>query len=389
MTDLRTSQDARGDGIAQADRGSTAIVAGPGATVTISSLSTRKLWRLGVIVILVLLACWVAYIVIHHPPATKLKGVAGEWLYDNYVRLRIPKGTVGTLLSEKSYDLEMDLTNRTSMELEVTKIVVEKYSHVAALVFGQDKDIVHTSESNLLESIKPNGTITVSIDGNEILPTAAVVKIYHTLSGEPSTFEVDLGGKRMPMPPPRQLPVQVIYRGADALSAVAEATKTATAWGKKVTIVAAFPGDNETFIDPDSRLKFVVVKDWVVTFYSFTLDQLYTVIVKENRVEGKGYPRSEEDSGPLPEQGVEAFGIGNQQALAIANQANLLCADWKDGPRLSAIKVGRTWKAAWFLPYRGPDSLPVIVDATTGDLIAINGAKGFVPRTNERLHPEE
>src|SRR5271157_1939282 len=111
MTDQPTSQDARGDGIAQADRGSTAIVAGPGATVTISSLPTRKLWRHAVIVILALLACWIAYSVIHRPPAVKLKGVAGEWLYDDYVGLRIPKGTVGTLLSEKSYDLEMDLSN--------------------------------------------------------------------------------------------------------------------------------------------------------------------------------------------------------------------------------------------------------------------------------------
>jgi hypothetical protein len=182
--------------------------------------------------------------------------------------------------------------------------------------------------------------------------------------------------------------VRAIYRGGDALKAIAGATKIATAWGNNVTIVAAFPGDNEVFIDQDSRLKFVEVKDWVVTFYSFTLDRLYTVIIRGDKIEGKDYTRSEGDL-DLPKQRVELPSIGNQQALSIANQDNLLCADWKDGPRLDAIQVQGTWIAAWFLPYRGPDSLPIIVDARTGDLIEMHGTRGFVRRADEPVIRKE
>jgi hypothetical protein len=330
-------QDAQGYGIAQADHGSIAVVnIGP------SSARRRSvLWPALIVVIIISLVGWAGYRLHHRaqpPPEQKLKGVAGEWLYDGYVAVLIPKGSVGTLLAEGNYELELDLKNRTSMPLEVTKIEVEKYNHEAALIFGLTTDRVHTSTSNVPQEIEADGEAKVSIVGNQILPERAIVKVYHTLSGVPSAFEVDLGAKRMPMPSPRQLNVRTIYRGTDGLKPIATAAKVAAAWGENITIVAAFPGDHEIFIDPDSRLKFVAVKDWVVTFYSFTLNELYTAIVKGDKVEGRHYTKSEGDL-DLPEKRVELPRIGNQQALAIANQENLLCADWKEDRALIRLTL--------------------------------------------------
>lgn len=339
------------------------------------AIEQRKLWPAIVSAVLLLtVASLVGYALIY---PQKLKGSVGEWLHDDYVGVLIPHATIGTLISEEHYDLTVELENRTSIPLEITKIEVEKYNHEAALVVGKKGDLIHSSTYNDLKYINANDRATVSIPGNQLLPKTAIVKIYHTLSGQPSIFEINLGAKRMPMPRARRLPLEVIYRGTDALNAITEASKLATTWGTNVTLVAAFPGDHKTYIDPETRLKYVEVGDWVVTFYSLTLKQLYMAIVIGDKARGGGFAPDPGDT-DLPDQVVDLPQLGDQRALAIANKANLLCANGQADPRLETIKVNGAWRAAWFLAYVGPDSLPVIIDATTGGLIRLSGSNGFV-----------
>jgi hypothetical protein len=310
-------------------------------------------------------------------------GHAGEWLSDDYIGILIPKGTAGTLISEEKYDLTLNLENRTSIPLETTKIVVRKYNEEAGQALGQDGDLVQTSEYNVPEYIEANGRKTLSITGNQILPKKATVEVYHTLSGEPSKFEVDLEAKRMSMPNPRHLPPEIIRRGTDALEPITRARKAAAEWGSTVVLVAAFPGDKKTYIEPVSGLKYPVIEDWVITFYSLSLKKTYTAWVKGDNVDGVGYSPHESDPEP-PDQEMEFPQISNQQAVAIADRDGLLCATGQGEPTLRALKINGRWKNAWFVGYLGPDSLPIIVDAQNGNIVRRRRVNGVGEWTEEQ-----
>jgi hypothetical protein len=45
---------------------------------------------------------------------------------------------------------------------------------------------------------------------------------------------------------------------------------------------------------------------------------------------------------------------------------------------LESIKVNGAWRTAWFLPYLGPDSLPIVIDAISGKVVKLHGPDGFV-----------
>jgi len=197
--------------------------------------------------------------------ANAQEGGVGVWLHDQYVAVLTPNAVVGTLLSEEPYDMTLELRNVTSIPLQITKVVVEKYNREAALAVGQQGDLVHNSEYNVMQAIEPDAKITISVPGNQLLPKRAIVRIYHTLSGEPSVFDIDLGAKQMPMPRARHLPSEGVYSGTDALEPIKKATELAASWGSPATIVAAFPGNNKTYIEPESRLKYMVrqKKSWV------------------------------------------------------------------------------------------------------------------------------
>jgi hypothetical protein len=309
---------------------------------------------------------------VQHPPQ-KLKGGVGEWLHDDYVGILVPQGVSGTLLGEESYDLHFELENRTSMPMEITKIAVEKYNQNAADALGMKGGLVHSSEYDILKYLKANDQTTYSIPGNEILPLTAIVKVYHSLSGQPSTFEVNLGGKLLQMPAPRRLPDEAIDVGSDALGSVQTATNAARSWNSDAMLIAAFPADHDVLIDSTSRLKYTDVRNWIVNFYSAKLNRVYTVIFRNNGFEA--HDSQADQNLDLPDGPVVAPRIGNHRALAIADAANTLCADWKDGPRLQAIKLDGTWRTAWFLPYRSPSGLPVIVDAGSGELLEVHGGE--------------
>lgn len=298
-------------------------------------------------------------------------GPTGYWLSDKYIAIRIATQVTGTLLSEEEYRLKLDLESRTSMPLYITEIIVERYNHEAAAQLGLRKDLVFTSHDHVMRHFEPNKPETVDVMGNQTLPRKAIIKIRHSLSDEPSQFHVDLGGIQMPMPGSRRLSKEALNSGVDALPAIDAARKKAIEWSDDVTIVAAYPGNNEIRIDSESRLKFAVVKDWIVSFYSFKHDRFYALVMKDGHLEGV-----EADSELVRQMGELKPApfplIGNQKALELLNHNDLLCGNW-NGPRLFNIEVEGKRTCAWILPYRGPDSLPLFVDALNGDLLRMVG----------------
>jgi len=344
-------------------------------------LSGRPLWRkrlsryaLAVSVLL----CLAVFFTLMQKNWQKQPEPGSSWTHDQYVGVRIPGKTMGTLLADEPYDLKLELENCTSMAMYIDKVVVEKFNPAAAKIFGLRNSRVHIAEYHGPIYFNPHEKKTVTIPGNEILPKSVRVKISHNLSKEPSVFEVDLGGVQLPMPAPRILSASMIYRGVDALEALGKARQKALEYCANPQVIAVFPGDSETLLDPATRLKVVVVKNWVTTFFDFDKQKFYEAIVRKDKIEGGMYAPKKADKlndlhpSPYPL-------IGNQRALELVNRHHLICADWK-GPRLNIVRVGKKWTPAWFLPYRGPDSLPLIVDAITGDRLGLGGGHGSFKR---------
>jgi len=349
---------------------------------------SRASWLRNLALIIAILLIPFICLTILHPPQ-KLKGRVGQWLHDNLVGIEVPQRISGNLLGEENYDLPLNIENCTSMPLEITKIEVKTFNDDIKRAFGKnDEDPNFVSTYEVMKYLKANDHDSVIIPGNPILPKAAIISIYHTLSGEPSRFEVDLGSKLLPMPQPRQLPNDSVYAGADALNFITRAAESAHQWGDQVCLMAAFPGDSTTYIDFSSRLKYIAISNWWVTFFSYTRNELYAAEVTRDSVEGHEVPR-EDPTPDLPPQPIELPLIGNQKALDIANVHNLLSGDWKDGPRLEAINVDGSWRLGWFLPYRGTDALPIIIDAGTGDPIKVHGSSFIPDGSTTSLAPDQ
>ena len=58
-------------------------------------------------------------------PKERRAGTPGQWLYDRYVGLRVVNRPVGMLIADKPFELDVDMENRTGMELHITQIKVE------------------------------------------------------------------------------------------------------------------------------------------------------------------------------------------------------------------------------------------------------------------------
>jgi hypothetical protein len=126
-----------------------------------------------------------------------------------------------------------------------------------------------------------------------------------------------------------------------------------------------FPGDNKVYIDKESLLKFTVVESWVTTFYSRKYHRIFMAMISSENIESGPVEKPPEE-GELPTPCLSDPELGIEQAIDISNRASLLSADW-NGPRLGAVDVLGESICAWFLPYRAPDCMPIIIDATTGD----------------------
>lgn len=310
-------------------------------------------------------------------PRERTEGSAGERLYDRYIGVLIPQRFKGMLLAEENYDLQMELENQSSMTMYISKIIATYSNAEVAKLLGRPNKIVYVTTDHVTRYVKSHEKQVISVEAGPYLPRNVEVSIYHSLSDKPSWFFVDVGGIVVDLPEPRHLPPEKIYHGIDGLVAIEKAKNKARIWSKDVNLVVAFPGNKNLILEPHSRLKVTQVKSWGVSFCSCTKGG-YFVMVGEDQIEGSEYDY-EGNCNPFPFPQ-----IGNQQALELADRNNLLCANWKT---LSLVggKVGEKWTCAWYLPYLGPDSFPLLIDATTGHRLRLIGAEGDVRKGGFRI----
>ncbi len=325
-------------------------------------------WRIHMIVVFLILSFYFYHI---QPHVIKLRGTPGEWLYDSYVKILVANKFRGPILSDEPYHLVINLENKASVPVYIPKIVVVYSNAKVAKLFRMKSDVTFTHENHVPHHLQPNEKKEISLDCNEILPQIAQVEIYHNFSAGPSTFYIDLESKSQDPPCPPRFPETVVNQGLSSLNAIRRAQLKAETWHKKANLFACFPADSKTFFDSTTRLKYVEATSWIVNFCSPT-GKTFTVIAKEDDDVGMEVnAKCIWTPNPLPE-------IGYQEALSLANRNHLLCADWKS-IRLTVGKVANEYINVWFLPYRGRDSLPLIIDAQSGYTLNLAGVDGEIP----------
>lgn len=302
------------------------------------------------------------------PQKDLLTGHAGQWLYDPYVKVLVANRFAGPIIADEAYRLTIELENKTTVPLHITKIVVTYSSEKVAEIFSMKSDVTFKHENHIFHTLQPHEKKDISLSCNELLPEYAEIQIYHNYSAAPSKFYFNLESTLQPPPCPPALPASALIQETNSLDAMRRAQLKATKSDRKTNIFACFPGDSTKYIDTTTRLKYINTKSWVINFCSPD-GKMYQTIVDKNEVNG-----GETDAtctwhpNPSPK-------ISYQDALEIANRNHLICADWKD-PRLLVGKLNNKFINVWYLPYRGRDSLPLIIDAQTGHLLKMIAVDG-------------
>jgi hypothetical protein len=295
------------------------------------------------------------------------------WLSDQFVSVRVANPAVGTILSEEAYEIKLEVRNDSTMPMRVTRIVVVSRNAQAAKLLDLKGPQVFEANIHIPYSLEGNETTPVPVRLNQILPEEVLVRIYHNHAATPSEFQLDLVGRALPMPSPRYLSRDDLFRSYDSLTAMKRATEEAVRWSSDARLVSMFPGNNKVVIDAESNLKFIIADGWVTTFYSRERDEQFVATVTPEEVKGTKVTASADDREYLPKGYPPEPVLGFEQALDLANRASLLSADW-NGPRLGVVPIDSGEASAWFLPYRAPDGLPIIIDAVTGDQLVKGGA---------------
>ena len=169
---------------------------------------------------------------------------------------------------------------------------------------------------------------------------------------------------------PRRLPDKAVYGGVDGIDAIKTVRDALQATDKEARLIAAFPADHETWIEPESKLQYTVAKSWAVTFYSQRQTGQLVHLVTPDGIKSTSFGKTEDGS----EVGEALFPtLGNQKALAIANNLGLLRSDYRaalDVVTLHCVKFQGKWRHVWKLPYFGP-RLPIWIDAVSGATVDI------------------
>jgi hypothetical protein len=303
--------------------------------------------------------------------------------HDQYVGVALSKSYSGTLLSDENYVFDLELENRTSMPIEITRVVIDTINAKAARLFRRPEDRVHTSDHQVLMHMEPHEKKAVTIKGGPVLPMAVIIKVFHSLSGEESRFELNLGSVLQEMPQARVLPDSVFSESADALVAIKKAGVEAGKWKKDAHLVATFPGDNKVAIEPATRLRYVIAESWIATFYSPSQGLFFTAQVNGNDLKFNVYAKeaSEQVENCTPSSSPQ---IGDQEAIKLVSAKHLICGNWHN-TSLTKVTVDGECGYAWFVPYLGPDSLPLVVDAVHGSLLGLDkDGKGFTRSSSLR-----
>ena len=177
------------------------------------------------------------------------------------------------------------------------------------------------------------------------------------------------------MPAPRRLPRDAIYQGLDGLAVLQQVAAKALAWAEDAALCTMFPMDQRAELEPDTGLEIVRVSAWVIRFVSPARGTSRAYRVTADAVEELETSADVPDCRPI---GMPR--IGNHEALDLASRNLLVCGNWNasrieqvrpdmKAPRLRQMQVDGQWTFVWYLPYLGPDAVPIIVDALTGDRV--------------------
>lgn len=298
-----------------------------------------------------------------------------KWVHDDFVGVRVVERAVGTLLNEDAYELQLEVRNETTIPLIINNIKVASLNQKAARLLGRSDPQVFEADIRITYHLKANEVKNIPVTLNQILPKTIEVLVKHNLAGEPSQFSIDLKAQALPMPPPRYLPRESIFRGFNSMTALTRATAEARSWSSDACLISMFPGDQKVYLDDETLLKMSVVESWVTTFYSHKEGRIFMAVVSPAEVKGQAID-AKQTLESLPIHGISAPKMGVEKAIDIANRASLISADWR-GLNLGTLSFGNEMIYAWHIPYRAPDGMPIMIDAVTGDRIEHNYKNGF------------
>jgi hypothetical protein len=295
----------------------------------------------------------------------KQSGEAGEWLSDKYVGVRIPNTVRGMLLADEPYSVDIEIRNQTSNVLYIPEIVVRHFNDA----YSRSHESVFEGIIHLTLHLNPHQIDTVTYTGNRILPERVSVSIAQNLSNDPSKFEVDVGGEVISPLGSRQLPPDAVSAGFDGLSAIKKALEYSRDWLTNAHVFVVHPLNSSGYLDRETRLKFIKVDTWRVSLIN-EMNIIHDFHVSEQSITELGRFESSIEFRPVP-----IPRIGNQEALRLMNDKNIICSDWRDVKLIGGKKEGE-WTCAWHLPYLDCNSEPIIVDAISGERVSMEILRG-------------
>ena len=163
-------------------------------------------WATAVIVLLLMILCSVFYLLFSQEapfveelfaPETKLSAGTGAWAWDRFVGVRVADAVTGTLLGDEPYELEVELKNRTSMPLLITRTTVLSSNEEASQLFGTGDPQVFQAEIRVTTEVGPHKTEQILVRLNEILPGEITVRVFHNRSDLPSEFNINLSAQAL------------------------------------------------------------------------------------------------------------------------------------------------------------------------------------------------
>lgn len=171
-----------------------------------------------------------------------------------------------------------------------------------------------------------------------------------------------------------RLPENEIFCGVDGLDALTRAVKKLPPNAANAMLLSAFATDYKSYIDAKVGLQYFVITSWSVNFYSRQSQTQISFLVTKDQVRGPSTYQTMEWSyigdADFPK-------IGNQQALELASQKDLLHSNLgpnaslvgaADVPTLRSRLIRGNWRNIWELPYGGTE-FPIWIDAISGTAV--------------------
>lgn len=280
-------------------------------------------------------------------------------------------------MRDSRYTFPLEVVNRTDRPLEIAQVEVEVYNVDLARRLGAASPLVFHQTVKALLHLEAYQHRVVEIPGGQMLPQEMVARFSYPFRKGTSDFRIRRAGIEIPFPAPQSLPDAAIARGLDSRQALNLVLPRAQAWSPDATLHSMIAPDRQIAVEPATGLELVIVEGWLLTFVSARqrAGRLYHVTAKT-------IEESDQVAPPPPCPPVALPRLGNQQALELANRQLAICANWNGsrlpdvpvtmkGPRLNQDRVEGQTALLWFLPYLGPDQVPIVMDAETGDRVRL------------------